>query len=65
MRIIMTLRIEMIMRDAFQFPETLEEVLLVVKTLSPTKWLLVDRETGQIYQGNSAGHWDKLEPKVK
>jgi len=39
--------------------------LLVVKTLSPTKWLLVDRETGQIYQGNSAGHWDKLEPKVK
>jgi hypothetical protein len=55
----------MIMRDAFQFPETLEEVLLVVKTLSPTKWLLVDRETGQIYQGNPAGHWDKLEPKQR
>jgi len=52
------------MREPFQFPETLEEVLLVVKTLSPTKWLLVDRETGQIYQGNEAGHWDKLEPKI-
>jgi hypothetical protein len=55
----------MIMRDSYQFPETLEEVLLVVKTLSPTKWLLVDRETGQVYQGNASGHWDKLEPKVR
>ena len=55
----------MIMRDSYQFPETLEEVLLVVKTLSPTKWLLVDRETGQVYQGNSAGHWDKLDPKLR
>jgi hypothetical protein len=53
------------MRDSYQFPETLEEVLLVVKTLSPTKWLLVDRETGQVYQGNPAGYWDKLEPKLR
>jgi len=53
------------MRESFQYPETIEEVLLVVKTLSPTKWLLVDRETGQIYQGNASGHWDKLEPKQR
>jgi hypothetical protein len=53
------------MRDSYQFPETLEEVLLVVKTLSPTKWLLVDRETGQVYQGNPAGYWDKLETKLR
>ena len=53
------------MRESFQYPETIEEVLLVVKTLSPTKWLLVDRETGQIYQGSPAGNWDKLEPKQK
>ena len=65
MHITMILRTEMIMRDSYQFPETLEEVLLVVKTLSPTKWLLVDRETGQVYQGNASGHWDKLEPKVR
>ena len=65
MHIIMTLRTEMIMRDAFKFPETLEEVLLTVKTLSPTKWLLIDRETGQVYQGSPAGNWDKLEPKQK
>lgn len=53
------------MRESFEFPETLSEVFLVVQTLSPTKWLLVDRETGQIYQGNAAGHWDKLEPKSR
>lgn len=61
----MTLRTEMKMRESFQFPETIDEVLLVVKTLSPTKWLLIDRETGQIYQGSPAGRWDKLEPKIK
>ena len=52
------------MRESFQYPETSEAVSLVVKTLSPTKWLLIDRETGQIYQGNPEGHWDKLEPKI-
>ena len=61
----MTLRTEMIMRNSFEFPETVDEVLLVVQTLSPTKWLLIDRETGQVYQGNSSGKWDKLEPKQK
>ena len=46
------------MRESFQYPETLEEVLLVVRTLAPTKWLLIDRETGQMYQGSPAGHWE-------
>lgn len=53
------------MRESFEFPETLSEVVLVVQTLSPTKWLLIDRETGQMYQGSPAGNWDKLEPKQK
>ena len=61
----MTLRIEMKMRESFEFPETPDEVLLVVKTLSPTKWLLFDRETGQVYQGSPAGHWDRLDPVIK
>jgi len=52
------------MRESFEFPETLSEVILVVQTLSPTKWLLVDRETGQVYQGSLSGNWDKLEPKL-
>ena len=53
------------MRESFEFPETLSEVVLVVQTLSPTKWLLIGRETGQTYQGNAAGKWDRLEPKSR
>ena len=33
---------------------------LSIRTKCPAKWLLVDRETGQVYQGNSQGYWDKL-----
>ena len=53
------------MRDSFIFEETDEDVILSVRTLAPTKWLLVDRETGQVYVGNPNGHWDRLEPVVK
>ena len=47
-------------RNNFVFNEEENEVSLIVKTLSPEKCLLIDRETGQIYQGNSGGFWDKL-----
>jgi hypothetical protein len=47
-------------RSGFVFKEEDSEVLLTVKTLSPEKWLLIDRETGQVYQGNPGGFWDKL-----
>jgi hypothetical protein len=47
-------------RNSFIFKEENEDVILTVKTLVPTKWMLVDRETGQIYQGNPGGYWDKL-----
>lgn len=47
-------------REPFVFKEEDENVILTVKTLSPEKWLLIDRETGQIYQGNAGGYWDKL-----
>lgn len=52
-------------RKSFEFKEENNEVFLVVKTLSPTKWLLLDRETGQMYQGNAGGHWDRLDPIIK
>ena len=46
--------------------ETLEEsVDLLVHTKCPEKWLLIDRETGQIYQGNNGGYWDRLDPVIK
>lgn len=52
-------------RKSFEFKEENNEVFLVVKTLSPTKWLLLDRETGQMYQGNAGGYWDRLDPIIK
>jgi hypothetical protein len=52
-------------RDSFQYKEEDEDVSLIVRTLSPTKWILIDRETGQMYQGNPGGYWDRLEPVKK
>jgi hypothetical protein len=52
-------------RISFEFPENEKIVSLNVETLVPTKWLLIDRETGQMYQGNPEGYWDKLEIKTK
>jgi hypothetical protein len=49
-------------RDTFSFKEEDKPVDLLIHTLSPTKWLLLDRETGQIYQGNPGGFWDRLDP---
>jgi hypothetical protein len=42
-----------------------EGVDLKVHTKSPTKWILVDRETGETYQGNNNGSWDRLDPVIK
>jgi hypothetical protein len=53
------------MRKSFEFLETNNNVILTVKTLCPEKWLLLDRETGQIYQGNIEGYWDRLDPVIK
>ena len=52
-------------REAFTFKEEDADVILTVRTLAPTKWLLIDRETGQAYQGSPKGHWDRLEPVIK
>jgi hypothetical protein len=46
--------------------ETFENpITLTVKTKSPEKWLLLDRETGQIFQGSPNGYWDRLDPVIK
>ena len=47
-------------RQPFNFKEESADVILTIKTLAPTKWVLLDRETGQMYQGNPKGYWDKL-----
>jgi hypothetical protein len=53
------------MRDAFVFDELDSAIELKVYTKSPQKWLLVDRETGTIYEGNNLGSWNRLDPVVK
>ena len=50
-------------REAFKYPELDKPINLIIHTKSPTKWLLVDRETGQAYQGSPNGDWDKLIPR--
>jgi hypothetical protein len=52
-------------RNHHVYPELEQPVDLIVHTRSPQKWLLVDRETGQVYEGNESGAWDKLVPKVR
>lgn len=52
-------------RNHHIYPELQKPVSLVVHTKSPQKWLLVDRETGQTYEGNESGTWDKMFPKIK
>jgi hypothetical protein len=41
-----------------------EPVELIVKTKAPMKWLLIDRETGEQYVGNTpkegSYHWSKV-----
>ena len=49
-------------RELFKFKEESSSVLLTINTLAPTKWILIDRETNQIYQGNANGYWDRLDP---
>ena len=53
------------MRNGFEFEELDSAITLEVHTLSPTKWMLVDRETGQVYTGNKNGYWDRLYPVIK
>ena len=52
-------------RESFVFAEEEHDIVLTVRTLAPTKWMLVDRETGQVYQGNPKGYWDRLEPVTR
>jgi hypothetical protein len=52
-------------RNAIVYPVTDIDVELKVVTRSPRKWMLIDRETGQTYQGSPSGYWDRLDPVVK
>ncbi len=53
------------MRKSKKFEELVDPIDLVVHTKSPGKWILLDRETGETYQGNVDGYWDRLDPVIK
>lgn len=49
------------MRESKKFEQSEEVIKLTVRTRCAEKYLLVDRETGQVFVGNNQGHWDKLD----
>jgi hypothetical protein len=53
------------MKKIKDFKEFDKPIDLIVHTKCPDKWLLIDRETGEIYQGSSAGNWNRLDPVIK
>jgi hypothetical protein len=48
------------MRRGRDIPTTEHPVALNIYTRCPSKWVLVDTETGQTYRGNPNGYWDRL-----
>ena len=53
------------MRNLKKFEEIEEPIKLIVRTKSPKKYLLIDRETGDMFIGNSMGFWDRLDPVTR
>lgn len=53
------------MPEQKKFDKLEEPLQLIVKTRCPEKYLLVDRETGQVFVGSPMGHWDRLDPVVR
>jgi hypothetical protein len=52
-------------RKQKEFKELIDPIDLIVHTKSPEKWMLIDKETGEMYQGNAGGYWDRLDPVIK
>jgi hypothetical protein len=53
------------MRQSKKFEQLEEPIGLTVKTRCPEKYLLIDRETGNIFVGSLMGHWDRLDPVTR
>jgi len=52
-------------RNLKKFEEIEQPIALTVKTKCPEKYLLIDRETGDIFVGSLMGHWDRFESVTK
>ena len=53
------------MREQKKFDQLEEPIKLIVRTRCAEKYLLIDRETGQVFVGNNMGQWDRLDPVVR
>jgi hypothetical protein len=47
-------------RESKKFEELDQPIGLTVKTKCPEKYLLIDRQTGNMFIGNIMGQWDRL-----
>jgi hypothetical protein len=54
-----------VMRGSKKFEELEQSIALTVKTKCAEKYLLIDRETGDMFIGNSMGFWDRLDPVTR
>ena len=53
------------MRNLKKFEEIEQPIALTVRTKCAEKYLLIDRETGDMFIGNSMGFWDRLDPVTR
>ena len=53
------------MKGSKKFEELEQPIALTVKTKCAEKYLLIDRETGQVFVGNNQGYWDRLDPVTR
>ena len=53
------------MREAKTFEELEKSINLTVKTRCTEKYLLIDRENGDIFVGNFMGHWARFDPVTR
>jgi hypothetical protein len=47
-------------RNAIQFEEIETSVVVTLKTKCPEKYLLVDRETGDVFIAKNTGEWELI-----
>ncbi len=47
-------------RKQVEFEEMQEEVIVTLRTMCPEKYLLVDRENGNVFVAKETGEWELI-----
>lgn len=48
------------MRKQVEFEEIEEEVIVTLRTTCPEKYLLIDRESGNVFVAKDTGEWELI-----